>query len=127
MFFAVHRKQSYPLKATRSMKRRQVSPSTTPVDAPNSPTLTAKMISTSPSSIGSPIFHITGSDTVHYAPFNFDDDDACPSSESECILSDPSGYRSPPEISPDRKIVQFQDDEHQNEKKHKRGLVDCAP
>lgn len=81
----------------------------------------------------SDIFHITDSSdptTVHYAPFAFhEDDDGALSSESECILSDPSGYRSPPEfVSPERR-VQFVDGNEEcnggpkdeaKEKRHKK-------
>uniref|UniRef100_A0A1Y1MZV6 Anion exchange protein n=1 Tax=Photinus pyralis TaxID=7054 RepID=A0A1Y1MZV6_PHOPY len=123
--FNLHRTESYPhphasLKPSRSSLKRQTTTSShintnlTPVDAPmtipKSPSSTTKILSPSsdtPPSIGSPIFHITDSDqTVHYAPFNFNDDDdlTAISSESECILSDPGGYRSPPEYTPDRKV-----------------------
>lgn len=124
--FNLHRTESYPhshasLKPSRlSLKRptttsSHINTNLTAVDAPmtipKSPSSTTKILSPSsgtPPSIGSPIFHITDSDpTVHYGPFNFNDDDddlTAISSESECILSDPSGYRSPPEYTPERKV-----------------------
>ncbi|KAF5295459.1 hypothetical protein FQR65_LT10447 [Abscondita terminalis] len=123
--YSLHRKESYPhtsLKTSKSMKRRvtspHISPVETPIISPRSPGSVAKITSPSsntPPSLGSPIFHITDSDHVHYAPFNFVDDDdlAAISSESECILSDPSGYRSPPEFTPERK-VQFVNDDKVN-------------
>ncbi|KAK4877761.1 hypothetical protein RN001_010267 [Aquatica leii] len=127
--YSLHRKESYPhphlsLKASKSMKRRvtspHISPNETPIISPRSPSSTAKIISPSsntPPSLGSPIFHITDSDHVHYAPFNFVDDDdlATISSESECILSDPSGYRSPPEFTPERKVQFVNNDDNDEE------------
>ncbi|KAK5643033.1 hypothetical protein RI129_009200 [Pyrocoelia pectoralis] len=132
--FNLHRTESYPhphasLKPSRSSLKRQtaslhinanLTPAETPIISPRSPSSTTKILSPSsntPPSIGSPIFHITDSDhTVHYAPFNFNDDDdlTAISSESECILSDPSGYRSPPEYTPERK-VQFVNGEKSTE------------
>ncbi|KAF5296704.1 hypothetical protein FQA39_LY12404 [Lamprigera yunnana] len=117
--YSLHRKESYPhsyvsLKASKSMMRRitspHISPSESPVISPRSPNSAAKIISptlNTPPSPGSPIFHITNSaHTIHYTPFNFNDDDdlAAVSSESEYMLSDPSGYRSPPEMTPERKV-----------------------
>lgn len=151
IFIAVHRKGSYPhmhvpLKAPRSMKRRTTSPLITPIGTPQgtpadiSESSTATAASHTPTSVRSPIFKITDSETGGLSSLTLqeEDDTGCISSESECIVSDPTGFRSP-ELSPDKK-VQFvigsniedipEDDSESNdqkppqppkEKKHKRG------
>lgn len=104
--------------------------------SPDSATVTSGATHT-PTSVRSPVFKMTDSDTGLLSSFTLqeEDDTGGLSSESEYILSDPAGHRSPPDdSSPDRK-VQFQkhgqngsganayDDrgEEKKDKKHRRG------
>lgn len=104
------------LKAPRSMKRRTTSPQFTPNstplgtpnDIPGSPAsipAVSSLATLTPSSIRSPTFKPTDSDTraVSSLTLQEEDDSAGLSSESEYILSDPTGFRSP-ELSPDKKV-----------------------
>ncbi|XP_044270897.1 band 3 anion transport protein isoform X2 [Tribolium madens] len=118
-----HRKKSYPhmhapIKiGSKSMRRRtsshQITPNSTPPygtppkeavaspvstsDQPSVPTLTPVPSIKSPN---------VDSDTGPLSSFNLPEecDTAANSSESECVLSEPCGYNSPNEFSPERKV-----------------------
>lgn len=109
------------LKPSRSMKRRTTSPqiattaSTTTPSTPTSPTdthiepsdSTATLTSHTPTSVRSPIFRIADSDTgggLSSLTLQEEDDTGEISSESECIVSEPTGFKSPDLSSPDRKV-----------------------
>ncbi|GJQ79533.1 hypothetical protein Trydic_g16380 [Trypoxylus dichotomus] len=142
--YSMHRNLSYPhmhvpLKASKTTKRRPSNPQVSgPEDtageattSPDSATVTTGATHT-PTSVRSPVFKITDSDTGLLSSFTLqeEDDTGGLSSESEYILSDPTGIRSPPDdSSPDRK-VQFQkngqadgqasDEKDKRDKKHRR-------
>ncbi|RZC41851.1 band 3 anion transport protein, partial [Asbolus verrucosus] len=106
-----------PLKiGSKSMRRRtsshQVTPNSTPYGTPPkdsvaSPVSTSEQPSipthTPAPSIKSPN---VDSDTGPLSSFTLpeESDTAANSSESECVLSEPCGYRSPNEFSPERKV-----------------------
>lgn len=107
-----------PLKSSR-MKRRTTSPLitgvTTPSSGPNTPPVVTPGESTesastvtagsyTPTSIRSPIFRISDSETAGLSSLTLqeEEDTGCISSESECIVSDPTGIT--PDLSPDRKV-----------------------
>ncbi|XP_018336032.1 band 3 anion transport protein isoform X2 [Agrilus planipennis] len=109
--YELHRQKSYPhvhvpLKPSRSSRWRLGSPqdtpngstpSDTPTVTPGSPvssTKTTTAASNNLGSLGSPVLRLNDSDI---------EDPGALSSESECILSDPTGYRSPPDML-DRKV-----------------------
>ncbi|XP_017773289.1 PREDICTED: band 3 anion transport protein isoform X2 [Nicrophorus vespilloides] len=116
--YSLHRKKSYPhmhapLKVSKSSKRRSSSTHTTATGSPAETPLPGTPSSTTgppssfatatatPSSYPSPILQVTDSDTGVVSSLTIVDDES--GSESEGILSDPSGYRTH-EYSPEKKV-----------------------
>ncbi|KAJ3661355.1 hypothetical protein Zmor_005753 [Zophobas morio] len=118
-----HRKKSYPHMHTpikigsKSMRRRtsshQITPNSTPPYGTSPKESIASPVSTSdqPSApTHTPVPSIKSpnvdSDTGPLSSFTLaeESDTAANSSESECVLSEPCGYRSPNEFSPERKV-----------------------
>lgn len=102
-----------PKNASKFLRRRpshQQTPSDTPNDAPASPASTTEAPSfpTRTPSLLSPLSRRTESEEQRNSPTPQEESDTgANSSESEYLLSDPTGYRSN-EFSPDKK-VQFTD------------------
>lgn len=104
---------------SKSMRRRtssqQITPNPTPpIGTPHKESVASPV--SSPERPSAPTYNpvATGdSDTGPLSSLTLQEesDTAANSSESECVLSDPCGYRSPSEFSPERK-VQFANNEN---------------
>nr|XP_015833088.1 PREDICTED: band 3 anion transport protein isoform X2 [Tribolium castaneum] len=116
-----HRKKSYPhmhapIKiGSKSMRRRtsshQITPnSTPPYGTPPKEAVTSPVSTSEQPSVPTPVPSIKSpnvdSDTGPLSSFTLPEecDTAANSSESECVLSEPCGYHSPNEFSPERKV-----------------------